>query len=56
MGDVCALAENASSRLFDGIPAATARARPGRLSALSVLHSKSIFYGAFVWVRRALNI
>jgi hypothetical protein len=33
----------------------TVRARPGRLSALSVLHSKSSFYGAFVWARRALN-
>ena len=33
----------------------TVRARPERLSALSVSHSKSILYGAFVWVRRALN-
>jgi hypothetical protein len=29
--------------------------RPGRLSALSVFHSKSVLYGAFVWARRALN-
>ena len=29
--------------------------RPGRLSALSVSHSKPVFYGAFVWARRALN-
>jgi hypothetical protein len=28
---------------------------PGRLSALSVFHSKSCLYGAFVWARRALN-
>jgi hypothetical protein len=28
---------------------------PGPLSALSVLHSKSFLYGAFVWARRALN-
>jgi hypothetical protein len=28
---------------------------PGRLSALSVFLSKSFFYGAFVWARRALN-
>ena len=28
---------------------------PGRLSALSVFHSKSVLYGAFVWARRALN-
>jgi hypothetical protein len=34
---------------------ATVRARPGRLSALSVSHSKSGLYGAFVWGRRALN-
>jgi hypothetical protein len=31
------------------------RARRGRSSALSVFHSKSFLYGAFVWVRRALN-
>ena len=31
------------------------RARPGRLSALSVSHSESGLYGAFVWARRALN-
>jgi hypothetical protein len=28
---------------------------PGRLSALSVFLCKSVFYGAFVWARRALN-
>jgi hypothetical protein len=30
---------------------------PGRLSGLilSVFHSKSVMYGAFVWARRALN-
>jgi hypothetical protein len=31
------------------------RARPGRLSALSVSHSKSGLCGAFVRARRALN-
>jgi hypothetical protein len=31
------------------------RARPAHLSGLSVVHSESVFYGAFVWVRRALN-
>jgi hypothetical protein len=33
------------------------RALPGRLSALSVYHSKSLLYGVlyFVWARRALN-
>ena len=34
---------------------ATVRALPGRLRALSVFHSKSILYGAFVWARRALK-
>jgi hypothetical protein len=29
--------------------------RSGRLSALSVSLCKSVFYGAFVWARRALN-
>jgi hypothetical protein len=33
----------------------TARARPGRLSTLSVLHQKSVLYGAYAWARRALN-
>jgi hypothetical protein len=28
---------------------------PGRVSGLSVLHSKSSFYGAFGWMRRVLN-
>jgi hypothetical protein len=28
---------------------------PGRLSALSVSHSKSVLCGPFVWARRALN-
>jgi hypothetical protein len=30
-------------------------ARPGRLSTRSVIHSESVFYGAFVCARRALN-
>ena len=34
---------------------ATVRARPGRLSALSVSRSKSILHGFFVWAHRALN-
>jgi hypothetical protein len=33
----------------------TVRARPGRLSGLSVSHSKSVLYGVFVWARRVLN-
>ena len=31
------------------------RARPGSFSALRVSHSISVFYGAFVWVHRALS-
>ena len=30
-------------------------ARPGRLSALSVSHKKSVLYGAFVWAPRPLK-
>jgi hypothetical protein len=37
------------------VPLSAVRARPGRLSALSISHSKSGLYGAFVWARRALN-
>jgi hypothetical protein len=32
------------------------RARPGRLSALSIFHSKSVLYGAFMWACSALNV
>jgi hypothetical protein len=31
------------------------RARPGRLSTLSVFHSKPFLYGAFVWAHTAFN-
>ena len=31
------------------------RATLGRLSALSISHTKSVFYGGFVWARRSLN-
>ena len=34
---------------------ATVRALLGRLSALSVLHSKAVSCGTFVWAREALN-
>ena len=53
-----------STRVRDGTSKAAdwrmapARARPGRLSALSrlsVSHSKAVLCGAFVWARRALN-
>ena len=33
----------------------TVRARPGRLSALGLLHSKSVLYSTLVWARRVLN-
>ena len=35
--------------------AMTVRALSGRLSGLSVSHSKSVLCGAFVWVRRVPN-
>ena len=37
------------------LPASSVRACPGRLSALSAFHSKSVLCGAFVWARRALS-
>jgi hypothetical protein len=40
---------------FFAIGFSTVRARPGWLSALSVSHSKSVLYGAFVWSCRALT-
>ena len=33
----------------------TVRARPGGLRALSILHIKSVLYGAFAWAHRPLN-
>ena len=38
-----------------GAEACCCPGRPGRLSALSVFLGKSVFYGVFVWARRALN-
>jgi hypothetical protein len=56
---VIAAATRGSSRSSRraGRPAAppTVRACAGRLSGLSVSHSKSFLYGAFVWARRALS-
>jgi Cys-rich protein (TIGR01571 family) len=46
----------AMSRSAWGCGRATVRAHQGRLSALSVLLCKYVFYGAFVWARRALHI
>ena len=40
---------------FPSSAGATVRA-PWRLSALSICHSKSDLYGAFVWARRALTV
>ena len=40
-------------KVKDDSPDMTVRARRERLSALSVSHSKSILYGASVWVRKA---
>jgi hypothetical protein len=39
----------------EDIVAITVRARPGRLSGLSISHSRSVLHGAFVWARGALN-
>ena len=33
------------------LSSATVRARPGRLSALTITHSESVWCGAFVWAR-----
>jgi hypothetical protein len=41
-------------RLVEAYPRAV-RARPGRLSGFSIFHSKSNFYGTFVWARRVRN-
>jgi hypothetical protein len=41
--------------LDDVFWAATVRAHPGRLSHLTIFHSKSGFYGTFVWMCRVLN-
>jgi hypothetical protein len=43
-------AEGGGGGWFDDGPG-----RPGRLSTLSVFLCKSVLYGAFVWVRRALK-
>jgi hypothetical protein len=40
-----------NAALWDFVFPLTARTRPGWLSALSVSHSKSVFYGAFLWAR-----
>jgi hypothetical protein len=42
-------------QLFAQLPKSYGPGRPGRLSALSVSLCKSVFYGAFVWARRALK-
>jgi hypothetical protein len=45
------LSYRSTSTLF--VP--TVRARPGRLSALRVYHSKPFLHGTCVWARRPLN-
>ena len=47
----CAGTRYAFAAVFSG----TVRAHPRRLSALSVSHSKSALYDAFVWARRCLT-
>ena len=46
---------NCGALACNGGTSGTVRARPGRLSALSVFLCKSVLYGVFVWARRALN-
>ena len=50
------LASGRTLRIREEFVHPSVRALPGRLSDLSVFHSRSVVYGAFVWVRRALNI
>jgi hypothetical protein len=55
--DKFAIAKNTNTWLIEarGLAALCPRRPGGRLSAISVLLCKSVLYGAFVWVRRALN-
>jgi hypothetical protein len=43
------------ARTSDGVSVLGGPGPPRQLSALSVSHSKSGLYSAFVWARRALN-
>ena len=52
---ICALLGCEDPKQAEFASALTVRARPGRLSALSVSRSKSVLHGAFVWARRALD-
>jgi hypothetical protein len=55
--DITLLAGQRWDDALDYLSAApSVRARPGCLSALSILRSKSVFCGAFVRARRALSI
>jgi hypothetical protein len=47
--------ESRSADVGEQITTLTARARAGRLSALSVSRTKSVLYGTFAWARRTLN-
>jgi hypothetical protein len=51
--DVAEAAERVWRQQIDA--ALPVRARPGRLSGLSILHSNSVLYGTFVRARRALS-
>jgi hypothetical protein len=53
-GESGVLASNAMAERVD-MKNHTVRALSERLSGLSVPHSKSVFYGGFVWTRRVLN-
>jgi len=52
---ITAVAPTSSWATSSTPPSTTARACPGRSSPISVSNSESVFYGGFVWARRALN-
>jgi hypothetical protein len=54
-GGEISLFEEYAGGIWNGIEDHSVRARPGRLSSLSVPHSGSVLYSACAWARRALN-
>ena len=52
---ICALLGCEDPKQAEFASALTVRARPGRLSALSVSRCESVLHGAFVWARGALD-
>jgi hypothetical protein len=52
---ICIQSLGRAAKGVRGYGGPTVRALPGRLSHLSVSHSKPVLHGGFVWARRALN-